>query len=154
MNAPHWHLAMNHLPVVGMFFGTLLLGFGLWRKSEEVIRVSLGFLVLVALTGVPVYFTGEPAETVLMDVTGVDESLVGAHEKAATIAFIGAAVVGAVTLGILIVFRKAPALPGWVKFVALTLSVIATALLGWTANLGGKIQHPEVRSGPAQQQEP
>ncbi|HYR59058.1 MAG TPA: hypothetical protein VEO95_10525, partial [Chthoniobacteraceae bacterium] len=60
MNAAHWHLALNHLPVVGMFFGALLLIFALWRKDDRLIRVCLAALAVVAVTGVPAYLTGEP----------------------------------------------------------------------------------------------
>ena len=146
MNAPHWHLAMNHLPVVGMLFGTGLLVFASWRKGEELIRTALGFLVIVALTAVPVFLTGEPAEKAIMEDAGFVEALANAHEQAATVAFTAVLIVGAVALAGLLFFRKAPALPNWLKWVVLGLALAATALLGWTANLGGKIRHPEVRA--------
>jgi asparagine N-glycosylation enzyme membrane subunit Stt3 len=60
MNWAHIHLSLNHLPVVGTFFGVLLLLLALLRKSEELKRVSLGVFVLTALLALPVYFTGEP----------------------------------------------------------------------------------------------
>jgi len=62
MNWAHIHLSLNHLPVVGIIFGVLLLLLALLRKSEELKRVSLGVFVLTALIALPVYFTGEPAE--------------------------------------------------------------------------------------------
>jgi len=46
MNWAHVHLLLNHLPVVGTFFGVLLLLLALLRKSEELKRVSLGVFVL------------------------------------------------------------------------------------------------------------
>lgn len=42
MNWAHVHLSLNHLPVVGTFFGVLLLLLALLRKSEELKRVSQG----------------------------------------------------------------------------------------------------------------
>lgn len=146
MNAPHWHLVLNHLPVVGMLFGTGLLAFAVWRKSEELLRTIFGFLVVVALTGVPVYLTGEPAEMSIMEAPGFEEALANAHHRAATVALTAVLIVGAVALAALLFFRKTPVLPRWVKWVVLGLAIAATALLGRTANLGGKIRHPEIRS--------
>jgi hypothetical protein len=83
MNWAHIHLSLNHLPVVGIIFGVLLLLLALLRKSEELKRVSLGVFVLTALLALPVYFTGEPAEEVVEHVPGVAESLIGRHENAA-----------------------------------------------------------------------
>ena len=42
MNWAHMHLLINHIPVLGMVFGTLLLAYGLVKKNEEIKRVSLG----------------------------------------------------------------------------------------------------------------
>ena len=60
MNWAHIHLSLNHLPVVGTFFGVLLLLLALLRKSEELKRGSLGVFALTALLALPIYFTGEP----------------------------------------------------------------------------------------------
>lgn len=149
MNAPHWHLALNHFPVVGMFFATALFAFASWRKSQEMSRTGLGFFVLVALISVPVYLTGEPAEMAIMDGPGFEETLVNAHQRAATFGFTAAIVVGVVALGALFVYRQAPMLPGWLKWTVLGLALMATAILGWTANLGGMIRHPEIRADSA-----
>jgi hypothetical protein len=146
MNAAHWHLAMNHVPVVGALFATCLLAFALWRKSGELIRSGLGAFVATALACVPVYLTGEPAENVLMDLADFSQELVGPHEKAATLAFIAIGIAGAVSLGGLIFFRGKPQFPRWLAVVVLGLGLVATGLLGRTANLGGMIRHPEIRA--------
>ena len=58
MNAAHWHLVLNHIPVVATPFAALLLGFALWRKRpSELFGVSLGAFVLIALLSVPAYLT-------------------------------------------------------------------------------------------------
>lgn len=149
MNAAHWHLAMNHLPVVGALFATCLLAFALWRKSDELIRVSLGALVAVAALTVPVYLTGEPADEVIMDIPEYDGALIKAHEQAAVVAFTAIVVVGLIALGGLIIHRKAAQLPRWLAVAVCGLALATSALLAWTANLGGKIHHPEVRSPAA-----
>ena len=62
MNWAHVHLLINHIPVLGTVFGTLLLVFGMAKKNETIKRVSLGIFAIIAVATVPVYFTGEPAE--------------------------------------------------------------------------------------------
>ena len=47
MDWVHLHLALNHVPVLGTVFVGLLLGAALFRKSDELKRVSLvGFVAL------------------------------------------------------------------------------------------------------------
>ena len=62
MNQVHLHLLMNHLPILGVPFGLLLLCAGMLRQSDELKKAALLTFVVAALLAVPVYFTGEPAE--------------------------------------------------------------------------------------------
>ena len=62
MNGAHWHLLINHIPVLGTIFGLGLLAFGWWRKSEEIKKAALGTFVIIALGAVAAFLTGEPAE--------------------------------------------------------------------------------------------
>ena len=145
MNAPHWHLAINHLPVVGVFLAMLLLGYALLRGRAELYSVSLGAFVLLALATVPVFLTGRSADEVLMELPGVDDKLVDLHEAAATVAFIGIGVLGGVALAGWWLGRKKPQVPRGMAAVVFVLALIETALLGRAANLGGNIRHPEIR---------
>ncbi len=151
MNAAHWHLAINHIPVVGVAFAACLLAFALWKKRAELFGVCLGAFVALAVLTVPVYLTGEPAEGVIMEMPGVDvdEALVHPHESAALDAFIGIGVLGAVALGGLIAGRKAAAPPRAVVLAVFILSLIEAGILARTAYLGGHIRHSEIRPAPA-----
>ena len=104
---------LNHIPVLGTAFGLALLAWALFKRSEELKRVSLGVLVIVALFAIPAYLTGEPAEEAIEHLPGVNEEAIEEHEDAAKFAFAGVLVLGAVALGALILFRRgkpAPAL--------------------------------------------
>ena len=65
MNAPHLHLLLNHIPVLGTAFGLGLLVFALCRKSDELKKAAHGFFLVTALFSVSTYLTGEPAEEVV-----------------------------------------------------------------------------------------
>jgi hypothetical protein len=153
MNNAHWHLTLNHIPVVGSFFVLGLLAWALWRRSEELKRVSLGVTVLVALLSIPAYMTGEPAFEAAMEVmeaTPEDEDpIVKAHENAAGLAFGGAALAGAVALAGLLYSRAGrKPVPSWVTITVLVLLAGTAGLMGRAANLGGTIRHPEIRTAP------
>ena len=83
MNPAHLHLMLNHIPVLGMAFGLALVSLALLRKSEELKRISLGFLIVIALLAIPAYLTGEPAEELVENLPGVSKSSIEQHEEAA-----------------------------------------------------------------------
>lgn len=149
MNASHWHLVLNHIPVLGTVFGLGLLAFAIWRKRDEVKKAALGSLVIVALLSVPAYLTGEPAEGMVKGLPGVAQDFIEHHEDAATVSFIGVLVVGVGALTGLILFRRGMTVPGWFSAMILVALLIVSCLMAWTANLGGQVRHTEIRGAPA-----
>ena len=74
------------------------------------------------------------------------EGILKLHEDAATFAFAGVLAVGVAALGGLVFHWRAKPAPNWIVVVVLVLSVIVFAMMIRTANLGGLIRHPELRS--------
>jgi hypothetical protein len=143
----HWHLVVNHLPVLGVPFGAALLGLGLFRGQVALQRAGLSVLVLAGLAAGIAYLTGEPAEHALEAMGSMGtrpEALIEAHEEAALVAAavtgVGALVAG---MGLWRLWRGAGG-RGWMAG-ALTVALVATLALGWVATLGGRISHPEIR---------
>lgn len=145
MNYAHLHLILNHLPVIGSGFVFVLLLVAVFRKSEELKRVALGFLILVALTSIPVYLTGEPAEEVVEHLAGISEAALERHEEAAQFSFSALLGLGVLALVTLVVAKRRGETSPLLLKLTLLISVIVMALLGWTANLGGEIRHSEIR---------
>jgi uncharacterized membrane protein len=145
MNWPHLHLIINHFPVIGFLFGLLFVAYAMLRKSEELKKTSLGFLVLVALITVPVYFTGDQAGDIMERLPDVSKSFVEQHEEAASVALTGAVILGLAAFGGLFFFRRAATMPSWFMVLTLILTFVVNGLVGLTANLGGQIRHPEAR---------
>lgn len=138
---------LNHVPVLGAAFGLGLLAFGIWRQSNELKKVALGFFVIAALIAIPAYFTGEPAEEVVESLPGVSETIIEQHEQAAVIAFSGIVALGVVALAGLFFLRRGKLVPAWFGSMMLVSSLLVSALMAWTANVGGQIRHTEIRSG-------
>ncbi len=147
MNLAHLHLLLNHIPIVGMGFGSLLLLVAIVRKSEELKRASLWAFVVLALLALPVFFTGEPAEKVVEHLPEVSETFVEAHEDFAQFALIGIEILGFLSLAGWLIFRGSKAFPSWLATVAFFLSLAISGMMAWTGHLGGMIRHTETRSG-------
>ncbi len=143
MNEAHLHLILTHGPIGGILFGTLVLVYALWRRSALLVRVSMVTFVVTFALALSLYFTGEAAEEVIEDLPNVSEALIETHEAAAIWAIVGAGVLALVSLGGLLGYRRE--LPRWLGSMLLVLALVTGGLIGWVANLGGKISHPEVR---------
>jgi hypothetical protein len=143
MNAAHLHLMFNHVPVMGVLFVVLLLLWANHRQSLELIRAALVTFVSIAVAAGVVYMTGEPAEEVVEGLPGIAEASVEAHEAAALVSL---GLAG--TLGIFGVFglwrlHRVARIPRWLPMGSLAGALIVAISMAWTANLGGRIRHPE-----------
>ena len=145
MSAAHWHLVLNHIPLLGILFGTALLAYGVWRRQEDVQIASLGLLVVAGLAVIAVYLTGEPAEEVVEGLAGVSHDAIETHEHFAWYGLVAGIATGVVALGTLLYGALRRRLVRWTVGLTLLLAVVSVGLIGYTANLGGKISHPELR---------
>lgn len=154
MNYAHIHLILNHVPVVGVGGIILLLIVAMVRRSNELITVALVFILLLSLVTIAVYLTGEPAEEVIKNLPGISKELIDQHEEQAEIAFILVEVTGAIALITLIARRYSDRLGQKLAILILVVLIVSGGLLAWTANLGGKIRHPEISSATSSQSVP
>jgi uncharacterized membrane protein len=145
MNWAHLHLALNHVPVIGLPIVLLLLGWGIVKRSAELVKASFGLIILLAVVTVIVQVTGEPAEELVEGLPGVVESMVEAHEESALLGTIGVVVVGVIALFGLWRLGTGKILPQWYASAVLIAGVFVAGLMVWIANLGGQIRHSEIR---------
>ena len=148
MSLVHLHLLLNHVPVVGIVGLVVLFGLAIWRRSGELGKAALGLTVALAVVTVAVHLTGEPAEELVELLPGFDEALVERHEDAAKAATIGMSALGLLAGASLVIYRSR-SLPRRVAVAGLVGAVAVSALLAWTANLGGQIRHTEIRAASA-----
>jgi hypothetical protein len=147
MNAAHLHLITTHIPVSGTVLGLALLLLALFRQSEELKRTSLLVFLCAGLLVVPTYLTGAPAAEQMKTVMpGMSLDPGEQHAEMAILALGGSALLGLVSLAGLIAFRPGRPLPTWFLATTLVLGLIASGLMAWTADLGGKVRHTEIRS--------
>ena len=149
MNAAHLHIILNHIPVIGIPFGTALLVYGFLRKSPEVRTAGLVVFVAIALVTIPTFLAGKAAKDMVEHLPGVSEPLIESHERAATIALVATSVLGGLSLLRLLVPARFPAIGGPATVLVLVLSFGVAGWLAKTANLGGQIRHSEIRESQA-----
>ena len=148
MSIAHLHLLLNHVPVVGIVGVALLFALALRRRSDELARVALGLTTMLALVAAAVFLTGEPAEELIERLPGFDDALVERHEELALVATVAFGAFGALAAGTLALARGR-ALPRRTAALGLAGALAVSALVGWTANVGGQIRHTEIRSASA-----
>ncbi len=153
MNGAHVHLIVTHLPVLGVAFGTFLLGLGLFRKNRVIQQTALGVLVFAGLTAGVAYLTGEGAEEAIEGTIGAGQALLDRHEGAALVGLVATGIAGALALVVLASGRKGRPLAKGLAVLNLVIALAASGTLAWVANLGGQLGHPEIRSGQSAPQD-
>lgn len=128
-------------------FSVFVLAYGFIKSNNVVINIALTGLVLAAVTAIPVFLTGEPAEESVEHLPGILESAIEEHEEAAEIAFWLMQITGIVSLaGVFL--RKSGFMKGFVfNTVILLLPIAAAGSIAYTGYLGGKIRHTEINAG-------
>ena len=151
MNAVHVHLLLSHAPVVIMVLGAGLLIVGAFLQSEDVKRASLGVFILASLVLLPLYFTGEPSQDAVKGLPGISDRILDRHQAVAATGLASGLLLGLLAGAGLFLFRRAKPIAIWFTCTLLAVSLVASGLLAWTANLGGQIRHSEIRPPNAQE---
>lgn len=148
MNGAQIHLLLNHLPVLVPLIGTLLLAIGLIAKPTALRETGAWLLSFGALSVIPVYLTGDRAESVIKNYPDVSRLLISDHRNAALLSLSLLLAVGALSL--VFIFgsrtRKRFASNHWAWSVLFILTLISFGFMARTAHLGGLIRHEEIRS--------
>ena len=138
---------VTHIPVLGVAFGTFLLAVGLIRGNRSVQQAGLVVLVLAGLAAGVAYLTGEGAEEAVEGALSGGKPYLEPHEEAAMLGLVAAGLAGAVALVALLSGRKGRNFAKGLLLLNLLVALTASGMLTWVANLGGRIGHPEIRSG-------
>jgi len=138
-------MVINHIPIIGIGSVILLFIIALFRKSSELTNISLIFVILIAISTIFVHQSGESAEEFLEGKTGFSDQLIQAHDEASDLAFVFVEAVGALAIVTLILRRYYTKLGNWLSILTFLGLIVGGGFIVRTANLGGKINHPEIR---------
>jgi formate hydrogenlyase subunit 3/multisubunit Na+/H+ antiporter MnhD subunit len=146
MNPTHFHLLLNHFPIIGTLISAVLLMWGLYKKQLNIQKVSAVSFIAMALIAIPVYLTGEPAEESVERLPGISEALIELHEEAASVAIWVMELTALVSIAALFFsWQKNRIASSFFMFVMI-LSLLSFAAMARTGYLGGQIRHTELKS--------
>lgn len=147
MNITHLHLILNNVPILGSIFCTLLFMIALILKNIQFQRVSCIFLVIIAISAIPTYLSGQKSEDIVEKLPGTLKDAIEDHEHAALPALITIEITGVAALTFIIASTQFGQYSKYLATAILILSLISALLLLRTAYMGGHIRHPELRPG-------
>lgn len=146
MTGAHWHLVVNHLPIIFPLTGVIVLITGLIAKSAAVKRTAFLVFILGALAAIVAMTTGGGAEDIAEKISGITRSDIYQHEEAAeTFALLSYVLGGISLIAIWASFKQ----KSFSTMVTIATLVFAVALLFFgkqTGTTGGEIRHTEIRS--------
>ena len=145
INSAHWHLLLNHFPIILSVIGTGFIVASFIFKKQHLKFASLLLIILAAAFTIPAFATGEPAEEQVEEISGVTHDAIHEHEEIAEKGRIVIFITGGlafITLLLLHFKKKSVQL-----FMILTLlaSAGSAGILSYVGYTGGEIRHSEIR---------
>ena len=147
MNGAHWHLVVNHLPIIFPIVGVIVMITGLISKSEAVKRTAFMIFVFGALAVIAAMNTGEGAEEVVEKINGVTENYIESHEETAETFAILSYILGGISLFGLWASFKQKTFSSNISISTLIFAFVVLFFAKQTGTTGGEIRHTEIRSG-------
>ncbi|SIQ14241.1 hypothetical protein [Maribacter ulvicola] len=146
MNDAHFHLVVNHLPIVGVLIGFLVLLAGLIMKKPQIKNTALGIFIFSALTAIVAFLTGEGAEEIVENLPGISETLIHKHEEYAELFLAMMQILGVTSLITLFLQYKKLPFSKYGFVLILLLSMVTMGIAKYVGTSGGEITHIEIRS--------
>ena len=150
MHSAHYHLLLNHWPILGTFIGLVLFVVALYADKEDLKQASLAMFAFMALLAIPAFMSGSSAQEVLKAAPDVSKDIIENHQGVALLALIFMEITGIASLVGLWKYSRAPKSSGearlgsGIALVVLLLAALTMGLMSVTGNTGGNIRHPEI----------
>jgi uncharacterized membrane protein len=147
MNDAHFHLVVNHLPIIVPIVGVFVLLIGFIFNQEIIKRLSYAIFIIGAVATFPAMNSGEGAEEIVEHLPGMSHELIHEHEEKAEFFAILSYLLGVVSLIGFWVSWKRKKFASMVSALVLVFSVVVIFFGRQTGTSGGEISHPEIREG-------
>ncbi|MBS1528755.1 MAG: hypothetical protein JSU01_00485 [Bacteroidetes bacterium] len=146
MNSAHYHLILNHLPIIAPIVGLLVLIGGFVVRSEVVKRTSFFIFIFAALSAIVASATGDGAEDAIEHLPGISEQLIHRHEESAEVFSIIVYLLGAISLIALWVNWKGKSYSNLFSWFIFGFCIVVLFFAKQTGTSGGIIRHTEIRT--------
>lgn len=149
MNDAHWHLVVNHFPIIGTILALGVLITGLFLKNNSVKNTAYVLFIVAAIFAVFSMQTGEGAEEMVENFPEIGKAIIHEHEELAEkLALVLYAMGGLSLLALFLNFIKNTK-EKLVSFFILGLGVASLFLIQKVGTTGGEIRHTEIRADSA-----
>jgi uncharacterized membrane protein len=148
MYSAHFHLLLNHWPIIGTFIALGLLVSAIVSAQRSLKQAALALFAFIALMAVPAFMSGNSANEFLKETPGVSMDLVQTHQGAALLALVSMELTGIFSWIGLWQFSRKKQSAAWNTAVVLLFSILTFGLMSVTGTTGGEIRHPEIVSSP------
>ena len=145
MNDAHWHLVLNHFPIIGtiLALGTLIAGILL--KNNSVKNTAYVLFIVSAIFAALSMSTGEGAEEMVEDMPNIGKRIIHEHEEIAEKLAIVLYLLGGISILGIVLNLKNHAKAKFISIVALIVAVGAVFVAQLVGTSGGEIRHTEIR---------
>ncbi len=140
------HLLVNHLPIISVILGTLILIIGMLFHLKQVKIVGLSLFIFAAILFFPSMYTGGKTEHVIGDQPGVARYLIEEHEEIAERAEIIVDVLAVFALISILSIVTDKKISKWLVRITLVISLVSLYFVVETGHSGGQIRRPELRT--------
>jgi uncharacterized membrane protein len=146
MNEAHFHLLVNHLPIIFPLVGVIILITGLISKSEAVKRTAFMIFILGAISAILAMSSGEGAEEIVKKISGVSEDFIKNHEETAEKFAVLSYLLGVFSVLSLWASFKQKTFSNIISIGTLLFAIVVLFFAKQTGTTGGEIRHAEIRS--------
>ena len=145
MNDAHLHMLVNHFPIIGLFFGFLILLFGIIRNNGTLKSTAYIIFIFCTIMGKVSMMTGDNAEHSVEKMAGFSGEYIHEHEEAAELFMKPLYVLGIVSVFGLVSVVKKRSSEKIVSICALLIAAICLFLSKGVGTTGGEVRHTEIR---------
>lgn len=146
MNDAHWHLALNHLPILLPIIGLLIMIGGFIFNSQMLKRAAYSVFIIGAISALVVFSTGDGAEDIVENIQGIEEHYIELHEETAEIFSTLLYILGGISIFGLWTNWKKKSFSKATSLIAVVFAVVVIYYAQQTATSGGEIRHNEIRT--------
>ena len=145
MTDAHYHLIVNHFPIIGTILGLGILIAGLVLKNNTVKNVSYALFIIAAVFAALSMWTGDGAEEMVEDMPNIGKQIIHEHEEMAEKLALVLYVLGVVSLLGLYTNIKNHSKAKLVSYLILVIALVSVFLAQQVGTSGGEIRHTEIR---------
>lgn len=145
MNDAHWHLVVNHFPIIGAILGLGILIVGLVLKNNTVKNTAYILFVVAAIFAFASMATGEGAEELVEDMPNIGHQIIHVHEELAEKLALLLYATAFFSLLSMYTDVKKYKYAKTISVVTLLLAIGSSVVGTLVGNSGGEIRHTEIR---------